>query len=159
MFTSPLAWAAQLPNRSLPCLSCSHYSLQDLWHVAVSLPSTWSGRNSHHQGGSTLATEPGSRTEEPGSQKPAVARSCPCLLQLGSAESPGTGTIAWVKVAEELRDLGTRWNRSGQLVGEICNTLLPSQNSHSRARAWRLRNHQKGSNSSTSQRVDMGRQA
>lgn len=51
--------------------------------------------------GSTLATEPGS-------QKPAVARSCLCLLELVPAESPVMETIAWVKVAEEFTDLATK---------------------------------------------------
>lgn len=80
--------------------------MQDLWHVSASQEHEVAGTATTKHG-STLATEPGSKTEEPGSQNPAVARSCPCLLELGPGKSPGIGTTAWVKVTEEFRDLGT----------------------------------------------------
>lgn len=151
MFHSPLvAWAAQLPNYlvylvclvlTTPCRTSGMWLSACQEHEVAGMATT--------KHGSTLATEPGS-------QNPAAARSCPCLLELGPGKSPGIGPIAWVKVTEEFRDLGTEWKR---LEREICNTLFPSRTAIQEQwhEAWE--NTRRVQDSSISQRVDTGRQA
>ena len=103
--------------------------------MAVRLPSTWSSRNSHHQTRLYLSH---TASQQEKSRQPKASSEKNLSLPAGAgkpAESPGLGTTAWVKEAEEVRDLGTRENRKGGLERAVCNTLFPSWSSHPAAMA------------------------
>lgn len=117
----------------LVCPSYSPYSLQALWHVAVRLLSAWGSRNSHHQtwlylGHTASQHNTGARQPKASSDNKNVAMPA----RAGKpAESPGLGTMALVKVAEEVRDLGTRGKGKGGLERAVCPVSLTEQPSSS----------------------------
>lgn len=121
----------------LICLSCSHCSLQALWHMAGRLTSTWNSRNSYHQ--TWLYPSHAVSQQDCGARHPKGSSDNKNLaLPAGAgkpAKSPGLGTMTWVKEAEEVRKLQTKGNRKGGLERAVCKTLFPSQSSHPAAMA------------------------